>query len=156
MLLTRKGAMLRLACIVIYINYGYTLATKDKIQKLRENHFQKRLINSSQPLAIMNNTKREYVYYPEGGHRGHFHGHFHDFGHMHGFGEHGHEYGHEGEYAPHGREYGHCDYGHEGYEHDDGQCCDDDEEVPEYTHTHHVVRYHHHIGKIIRLNPICV
>ena len=69
-----------------------------------------------------NNTKREYVYYPEGG-NGHFRGFpaggFDDCGDDCGGGPVLNDCGNDGG-------------------------CDD---VPEFTHTHHVVRYHHHVGK---------
>ena len=72
-----------------------------------------------------NNTKREYVYYPDGG-QGHFQG-FHegDRGFDNGDADCGDNCG------------GNEDCGEEGCE----------MQVPEYTHTHHVVRYHHHVGK---------
>lgn len=77
-----------------------------------------------------NNTKREYVYYPEGG-QGHFQG-FHD-------GEGGFDNGDMdcGDNNNCGGNIGE-DCG------DEGGC---EMQVPEYTHTHHVVRYHHHVGK---------
>ena len=160
-LLLRRCVVLLVIYVIVCISYGYSLGTNDKLNRLREKHFRKRLINTTlENLPNKNNTKREYVYYPESGHRGHFHGHFHDFGHLHDFGEHAahdyeHDYGHGG-YDSHNYEGGHGTYdgghgsfegGHGGgYEQND-QCCDDDDEVPEYTHTHHVVRYHHHISK---------
>lgn len=146
-----RGFLLALnCCILISITCGLKLKTQEKLKRLRAKHknIYKDFIREKHNgttldiignAPIENNTKREYVYYPEeGGHRRHMHGHFHGFHHFHDMGGYG----------------GGGDGGGDG---DGDGCCDgcscggEQEETPEYTHTHHVVRYHHHVGEFSHL-----
>lgn len=99
------------------------------------------LLTSSGLSPKENNTKREYVYYPDGG-QGHFQGYHDDAG------------------FDNGADCGdNCGGGGGGNLENPaamgGEDCGEEEgcpemRIPEYTHTHHVVRYHHHVGKFCR------
>lgn len=104
--------------------HNYITQTKDFISTK-----QKRFSDIDTPnIMKKNNTKREYVYYPDGGHRGHFREGGDDYRYFQGV---------------HGGGGG-CEC-----EGDQPECdeCSDMPDIPEYTHTHHVIRYHHHVGK---------
>jgi len=94
-------------------------------------------MSSSRPSETLkglkqNNTKREYVYYPDGGQHGHFQGFHSDEG----FDDCGDDCGGGG------------NVGNDCL----GDGCDD-MSVPEFTHTHHVVKYHHHVGEFLFIFP---
>ena len=103
-----------------------TLASSSKRHTLLRN-INSRLGGTLKGLKA-NNTKREYVYYPDGGQRGHFQGFRGDEG----FDDCGDDCG--------GNVGNDCL----------GDGCDD-MSIPEFTHTHHVVKYHHHVGEFILL-----
>ena len=162
-IVVKYGITIFIWIIGLYITYTHSirLRTNDKIKLLRQRHSvninthsKKHFIKSDKQhvnwtiakdthryfhrlkkYPLFNNTKRGYVFYPAVGisHRRHFpHGTFRELpGGLVGSNLRSSSFG--GGCS--------CDEGCTCY-----GCCED-EDIPEFTHTHHVVRYHHHIGK---------
>lgn len=117
------GALLNKKVSQLREKYDY-IAKKNTNSSATRTEFKRRRSLLTPGLIKENNTKREYVYYPDEGHNGHFQG------------------GDAYRYFNGGMNAG-C----ECEEDDDGCGCGGEPGIPEFTHTHHVVRYHHHVGK---------
>ena len=162
-IVVKHGITIVIWIIGLHLTYTHSirLRTNDKIKLLRQKHsvninaYSKRhFIKSDKQYVnwtlakdmhryfhrlkkypLFNTTKRGYVFYPAVGisNRRHFpHGTFRELpGGLIGSNLRSNSFG--GGCS--------CDEGCTCY-----GCCEDDD-IPEFTHTHHVVRYHHHIGK---------